>query len=267
MSDRARPAVQRAHTASGATYHASSTRSVITRLRPGALSPGGLGVDIKHNSYDRYLNRIKGRGPLRRGVVPPGFGTPAGAAAVHAAYLAGGGGTTVQGNKLVKTAIGGNGGCVCPGAGAALRQREDSSRIYASLINAVQDQLLAVKYAYAVGDEVWARPGGGSGGGGAATWRKAVIVAIDAGGSGLYEVRFVADGQIGVTTYDGLLAWFRPAAVDACSAAAAATADCLSLSEQVLANQFSSYDAVMAIKAQNAIWCSILNLLTGTPVL
>jgi len=30
--------------------------------------PGGVGCDIKHNSYDRYLNRLKGRGPLRRGI-------------------------------------------------------------------------------------------------------------------------------------------------------------------------------------------------------
>jgi hypothetical protein len=40
--------------------HGSSTRGSVTRLRPGALKPGGTGVDIKHNSYARYLNRIKG---------------------------------------------------------------------------------------------------------------------------------------------------------------------------------------------------------------
>ncbi len=33
------------------------TKRSITSLRPGAMSPGGSGVDIKHNSYDRYLNR------------------------------------------------------------------------------------------------------------------------------------------------------------------------------------------------------------------
>lgn len=32
-----------------------------TRPRPGACSPGGVGVDIKHNSYARYINRIKGK--------------------------------------------------------------------------------------------------------------------------------------------------------------------------------------------------------------
>jgi len=38
-----------------------------TRLRPGALSPGGIGVDVKHDSYTRYLAKLKGRGPLLRG--------------------------------------------------------------------------------------------------------------------------------------------------------------------------------------------------------
>ena len=37
-----------------------------SKLMPG-LSPGGIGVDVKHNSYDRYLNRLKGKGPLKQG--------------------------------------------------------------------------------------------------------------------------------------------------------------------------------------------------------
>ena len=40
--------------------HGNSTRSSITRHRPGAGAPGGVGVDIKHNSFQRYLNRKKG---------------------------------------------------------------------------------------------------------------------------------------------------------------------------------------------------------------
>jgi len=31
-----------------------------TSLRPGGTSPAGIGVDIKHNSYHRYLSRKKG---------------------------------------------------------------------------------------------------------------------------------------------------------------------------------------------------------------
>lgn len=38
----------------------NSTRTSVTRDRPGAGSPGGVGVDIKHNSFQRYLNRKKG---------------------------------------------------------------------------------------------------------------------------------------------------------------------------------------------------------------
>ena len=39
----------------------NSTRTTTTSLRPGAMNPGGSGVDVKHNSYNRYINRIKGK--------------------------------------------------------------------------------------------------------------------------------------------------------------------------------------------------------------
>lgn len=38
----------------------STTRGTVTRNRPGASGPAGTGVDIKHNSYARYLARKKG---------------------------------------------------------------------------------------------------------------------------------------------------------------------------------------------------------------
>lgn len=69
MSDRSRPAQQNVKTGSGSTYGSSSLRGTKVRNRPGAMSPGGSGVDIKHNSYDRYLNRIKGKGLLKKGKV------------------------------------------------------------------------------------------------------------------------------------------------------------------------------------------------------
>jgi hypothetical protein len=62
MSDRPTPSVQRA---------------TATSSRPGGQTPGGVGCDIKHNSYDRYLNRLKGRSALREGVIgvaPPIYG-------------------------------------------------------------------------------------------------------------------------------------------------------------------------------------------------
>ena len=51
MSDRIVPAVQKSHVS------LKSSKS----LRPGALTPGGVGCDIKHNSYDRYLAKMKGK--------------------------------------------------------------------------------------------------------------------------------------------------------------------------------------------------------------
>ena len=39
--------------------HGNSLRASLTRERPGACAPGGVGVDIKHDSYARYLNRKK----------------------------------------------------------------------------------------------------------------------------------------------------------------------------------------------------------------
>jgi len=73
MSDRAEPHVQRVVSASGSTYGGNSLKRSLTRLRPGALSPGGAGVDIKHNSYNRYLARITGKAPFRGQKPPPIF--------------------------------------------------------------------------------------------------------------------------------------------------------------------------------------------------
>ena len=39
--------------------HGNSLKSTLTSLRPGAGAPAGKGVDIKHNSYARYLGRKK----------------------------------------------------------------------------------------------------------------------------------------------------------------------------------------------------------------
>lgn len=39
--------------------HGNSVHSSLTSGRPGAGSPGGTGVDVKHDSYARFLNRKK----------------------------------------------------------------------------------------------------------------------------------------------------------------------------------------------------------------
>lgn len=74
----------------------NSTRSSVTRDRPGSQSAAGKGVDIKHGSYARYLARLKGKSSLRTqndtGLVP------------------------VEGNKTKKYGIaysGKPGGCLC----------------------------------------------------------------------------------------------------------------------------------------------------------
>jgi len=36
----------------------NSTRSTITANKPGAMTPGGQGVDVKHGSYHRYLANL-----------------------------------------------------------------------------------------------------------------------------------------------------------------------------------------------------------------
>lgn len=95
MSDRSSPHTQVAVTSSGSIYRGSSTKRTIVSCKPGALSPGGSGCDIKHNSYERYLNRIKGKAPLRRGIIPPNFGSPI---VFNRAY-------PIYGGKVTKTNI------------------------------------------------------------------------------------------------------------------------------------------------------------------
>lgn len=61
-SDRKRAAVK---TSDVKTINYSSTYRTRLSLRPGALAPGGTGVDVKHNSYARYLAKKKGGNALR----------------------------------------------------------------------------------------------------------------------------------------------------------------------------------------------------------
>jgi hypothetical protein len=100
MSDRKERHIQQAN-APGTNPGGNSTKRTITRLRPGALSPGGAGVDIKHNSYARYLARIKGKAPLRQEAVPAYFGLPIPFNPAHPVY----------GGKVFKTGI--IAGCNC----------------------------------------------------------------------------------------------------------------------------------------------------------
>ncbi len=55
-SDRLRRSIQTAYVPT----RGSTTRGTVTSHKPGGSGPAGSGVDIKHNSYARYLARKKG---------------------------------------------------------------------------------------------------------------------------------------------------------------------------------------------------------------
>jgi len=102
MSDRPVPSVQKTYVPTGTNNSLNNRHSSVTSSKPGSQSPGGIGCDIKHNSYDRYLNRLKGKAPLRRGVIPPNFGAPI---PFNRAF-------PIYGGKTTKTSIVNN--CNCP---------------------------------------------------------------------------------------------------------------------------------------------------------
>lgn len=60
QSDQAEPSVARETVPRGQAGTLSRRHSSVTANLPGAITPGGVGVDIKHNSYARYLTRLKG---------------------------------------------------------------------------------------------------------------------------------------------------------------------------------------------------------------
>jgi hypothetical protein len=102
MSDRPHPSSSiSGYVPTGYNNSSNTKHHSVTSSRPGGQAPGGIGCDIKHNSYDRYLNRLKGKGPLRRGdVVTPVTNIP-----FNRAF-------PIYGGKTMKTSI--VSGCNCP---------------------------------------------------------------------------------------------------------------------------------------------------------
>lgn len=143
MSDRREPHKQFAN-ASGSTYGGNSLKRTITRLRPGALSPGGSGVDIKHNSYDRYLNRLKGKAPVRRGVIPPTFGAPI---PFNRAF-------PIYGGKTTKTSIVSNCNCPILSTSSTSSSNSDSNLIYNN--GSAENELNNIDFTFQVGGYVYA---------------------------------------------------------------------------------------------------------------
>lgn len=146
MSDRPLPSVQKTIVPTGSNNSANRKHTSVTSSRPGCQSPGGVGCDIKHNSYDRYLNRLKGKGPLRRGVIPPNFGTPT--IPFNPAF-------PVYGGKTTKTCIVSSTQCDCP------IQNNNTSSNRESNLQIYNDPLYypypSAKYSFSVGDYLYAK--------------------------------------------------------------------------------------------------------------
>jgi hypothetical protein len=145
MSDRPVPSVQRATVPTGYNSSMNRRHTSVTSSKPGSQTPGGKGCDIKHNSYDRYLNRLKGKGPLRRGVIPPTFGAPI---PFNPAF-------PIYGGKTVKTNI--VSGCDCP-IGTPMQNFSQDERVYND--PNWQPGPTNSYYVYSVGSLVYARPEG-----------------------------------------------------------------------------------------------------------
>lgn len=139
QSDRPFPSVQKATVPTG-FYNSqmNNKHHSVTSSRPGCQTPGGVGCDIKHNSYDRYLNRLKGKGPLRRGPVPKIFASPS--IPFNCAY-------PVYGSKLFKTSI--VSGCYCP---IGVDSNESNNTIYNNPL--YQPVPEVANYIFKVGDKV-----------------------------------------------------------------------------------------------------------------
>jgi hypothetical protein len=165
MSDRPVASVQKTVVPTGANTTLNRRHTSVTSSRPGCQSPGGIGCDIKHNSYDRYLNRIKGKSPLRRGIIPPNFGSPI---PFNPAY-------PIYGGKTTKTNI--VTGCDCPIQTNAENLKQD--------IQIYNDPLWqpypASNFSYSVGNYVYAIQTGNN------YYTRALITNIT---DGVYTVQF-----------------------------------------------------------------------------
>jgi hypothetical protein len=234
MSDRAKPAHQKS-IATGSTYHSSSTKHTITRNRPGAMAPGSNGVDIKHNSYNRFLNKLKGKGPIRRGIIPPFYGKPI---PFNNAF-------PIYGGKIIKTGI--INGCDCYGTGTGTQQNNDKN-IYSSLLNAIQAQIYAVGYTFNVGDFVWAKKTNEK------NLYKAKIINIE---NGIYSIQFTDDTNLIInTTKENIYIYF----------------DCnchnvLSIKDELLLSQYNHKNFLTYFQTNTNIYCNLLNILTETEII
>jgi len=162
MSDRRIPSIQKATIPTGFNSSLNRRHTSVTSSRPGCQTPGGIGCDIKHNSYDRYLNRIKAKNPLRQGPIPANFGGPI---KFNPAY-------PIYGGKTLKTNI--ISGCNCPINSTIISVYENPSYITPITYNTITS--------YSVGQYVYALQTGNK------YYTKAVILEINSDGT--YNIQF-----------------------------------------------------------------------------
>ena len=234
MSDRAKPSIQKVKTGSGSAYGASSTKHTIVRNRPGAMSPGGIGVDIKHNSYDRYLNRLKAKGPLRRGVIPTDF----------APYIPFNRAYPIYGGKTFKTNIIND--CDCPDLDGTFSV-EANKRIYGDILNTIQDKILRIGYKFHVGDFVWAKK--------FQLDTKVFKAIIEKIVGNVFTIRFLDDGTILDTGLYGINIYFECNCIDT-----------LTLEERVLLDVYAGRNNRF-FDQSNSVVCKILNQVAESQIL
>ena len=167
MSDRPVPSVQKATVPTGQNNALNRRHTSVTSSKPGSQTPGGVGCDIKHNSYDRYLNRLKGKSYVRRGSVPEQFGKPV---KFNPAF-------PVYGGKTMKTNI--VSGCNCPVSNTEEENKKQDIKIYN---NPLWQPYPTTHYSFQIGDNVYAVKDGFN------YYSKAVVVEVIT--EDLYKIQF-----------------------------------------------------------------------------
>jgi len=185
MSDRPFPSVQKATVPTGFNHSLNNRHHSVTSSRPGGQTPGGIGCDIKHNSYDRYLNRLKGKGPLRLGVIPPVFGPP---------FIPFNRAFPVYGGKTMKTTIVTN--CYCPSTDNF--KKEIASRLYSRNIPIVEE----VEPGYYINESVYAIKTGTD------YYSKAIVIGINPDNSFLYDIQFEDETIMNNVNFYDILKYF-----------------------------------------------------------
>jgi len=183
MSDRPVPSVQKSVIPTGTNSSMNRRHTSVTSSRPGCQSPGGIGCDIKHNSYDRYLNRLKGKGPLRRGKIPTDFGSPI---PFNPAF-------PIYGGKTVKTNI--INGCYCPIENKKYQENQDS-QIYNNPLWQAEPES---NYSFSVGQYVYAIQIGND------YYTRAKIISVS---HGVYSIKFDNGTVQTITNVNDLLIYF-----------------------------------------------------------